>query len=258
LTGLAGVILAGLGSLFLAQRAMRPIRAAFDRQRRFIADASHGLRTPVSVVRARAELLAQHSDAHAPEEQRELLQLVRDADELSVLLSDLLDLARLDTGQQNLAIEPVALVDVLEEIKAQFQPLADQEHVRLSATARPIWARAHLIRLRQVLRALVDNALKHTSAGGEVAIEADVHGHWAVRVADTGEGIPEDEPSKVQAPFYRVDSARARPSRSAGGSGLGLAIATELVRLMRGDLRIDSRPGRGTTVMVRLPLASTA
>jgi signal transduction histidine kinase len=255
LTGVAGLVLATFGSIFLAHRAMRPIRLAFERQRRFIADASHELRTPVAVVRARAESLARGSRSRPPDEQRELQQLQRDADELSGLLSDLLDLARLDAGQQELTLEPVALVDVVEEIAAQFKPLADQERVELSTRAEPVWARAHLARLRQVLRALVDNALKHTSAGGRVDIEADARGHWAlVRVADTGEGIPEQELSKVGTPFYRVDEARQRGA----GAGLGLSIAGELVRLMRGDLRIESRPGHGTTVTIRLPLAGAA
>ena len=259
LTGLAGVILAALGSVFLAQRAMRPIHLAFERQRRFIADASHELRTPVAVLRGRAELLARGSISLPPEGRRELLQLQRDADELTVLLSDLLDLARLDAGPPELAVEPVALVDVVEEIAAQFAPVAQQEQVELTTKAQPIWARAHLARLRQVLRALVDNALKHTSAGGRVAIEADASGDWAVvRVADTGEGIAASELPKVQTPFYRVDAARVRASEARGGVGLGLSIATELVRLMRGDIRIDSRPGEGTTVTVRLPLAASA
>jgi signal transduction histidine kinase len=261
LTGIAGLVLAALGSIFLAQRAMRPIRLAFDRQRRFIADASHELRTPVAVVRARAEWLARGTTTRPPEEQRELLQLQRDADELSALLSDLLDLARMDAGQQELTLEPVALVDVVEEITAQFKPLADQENVALRGRAQPVWARAHLARLRQVLRALVDNALKHTSAGGRVDIEADARGHWAVvRVADTGEGIPEQELPKVGTPFYRVDGARQRgaASRSTTGAGLGLSIASELVRLMHGDLRIESLPGHGTTVTIRLPLAGIA
>jgi signal transduction histidine kinase len=261
LTGMLGIVLAGFGSVFLAQRAMRPVRHAFDRQRRFIADASHELRTPVAVVRARAEALARSAAGRPPDEQRELLQLQRDADELSVLLSDLLDLARLDAGQQALALEPVALVDVVEEIAAQFKPLADEEHVELSAHSKPVWAQAHLARLRQVLRALVDNALKHTSAGGQVNIETDARGHWAVvRVVDTGDGIPQQELPRVTTPFYRVPTG-SQPdtaSRLRGGAGLGLSISSELVRLMRGDLRIDSRPGQGTTVTIRLPLANAA
>jgi len=115
--------------------------------------------------------------------------------------------------------------------------------------------------LRQVLRALLDNALKHTSPGGHVCIDADARGHWAVlRVTDTGEGIPEQELPKLGTPFCRVDDARQRSSggRSAAGAGLGLSIATELVRLMRGELRIESSPGHGTTVTIRLPLAGSA
>jgi signal transduction histidine kinase len=257
LTGLVGVILAAFGSVFLANRAMLPIRAAFERQRRFIADASHELRTPVAVLRARAELLVRSGVALPEQQHRELVQMQRDADELTTLLTDLLDLARLDAGNGNLEVEPVALVDVVEEIAAQFSPVAEREQITISASAQPIWARAHLSRLRQVLRAIVDNAIKHTPPGGRVAIEAEAREQWAVVcVADTGTGIPEGELTKVQVPFYRVEPARSRSAGTRGGAGLGLSIATELVRLMRGDLRIDSRPGKGTTVTIRLPLAT--
>jgi signal transduction histidine kinase len=237
---------------------MRPIRQAFERQRRFIADASHELRTPIAVVRARAELLARAAASRAPEEQRELLQLERDADELSALLGELLDLARLDAGRLELPLEPVALTDVVEELAAQFGPLADQQQVQLTTATAPVWARANLARLQQVLRALVDNALKHTPAGGRVAVEAAARGHWAVvRIADTGEGIAADHLPRVRDRFYRADAARRHaPGSEGGGAGLGLSIASELVRLMRGELRIDSQPGRGTTATVELPLVS--
>jgi signal transduction histidine kinase len=121
-----------------------------------------------------------------------------------------------------------------------------------------VWARANLARLRQVLRALVDNALKHTPAGGRVALEAAARGQWAVvRVADTGEGIAAEHLPRVERRFYRIDVVRPRAPGSVGaGAGLGLSIASELIRHMRGELRIDSQPGRGTTATVRLPLAS--
>jgi len=255
LTGLAGAVLAGAGSIFLADRAVRPIREALERQRRFLADASHELRTPVAVVRARAEVLARETNGRPTDEKRELLQLTHDADELGELLNDLLDLARLDAGAPAIALEPVALTDVAEEIVAQFQPIAAQQGVELTTCLSAVWARANLARLRQVVRALVDNALRHTPAGGRILLETADQGHWAIiRVVDTGEGIAPEHLSRVQDRFYRSDAARARPS-SGRGAGLGLSIATELVRLMHGELRIESHVGQGTTLTVHLPLA---
>jgi signal transduction histidine kinase len=245
-TGAAGLVLAAAGSAFLAGRAVRPIGEALERQRRFIADASHELRTPVAVLRARAELLAQEE---LPEEARdEVARLHHDADELAELLEELLDLARLDAAEEPLALAPVAMDEVAEEVVAQLRPLAGERRVTLTARAEPLWARAHLGRLRQVLRALADNALKHTPAGGTVTVEiACGDGRVVASVRDDGEGIAAEHLPHLFDRFYRVDAARAR-----GGAGLGLAIAAELVRRMEGEILVESTPGKGTVVTVLL------
>jgi len=260
LMGAAGLALSALGSLFLADRAMRPIRQAFERQRRFIADASHELRTPVAVLRARAEVLQREGIDLAPGHREQLRLLRREADELSALLDELLDLTRLDAGQIELPLEPVALGDVAEEMVAQLAPLVESRRVQLHAVTKPVWGQANLGRLRQVVRALVDNALKHTPAGGSVEVTVDVDGDWArLRVVDTGQGIaPEDLP-RVADRFYRADEARSRlGDGQSGGAGLGLAIAAELVRLMHGRLTLASTLGRGTVATVLLPAAPAA
>jgi len=244
LTGAAGLILAAGGSAFLAGRAMKPIGEALERQRRFLADASHELRTPVAVLRARAELLQR--EGAGPGARDELGRLRRDADELSALLDDLLDLARLDAGQEPLVLEPIALGEVAEEIAAQLTPLAEARGVTLTSRASPVWAKASLGRVRQVARALVDNAIKHTSEGGHVVVEADDdHGRPRLRVTDDGRGIAPADLPRVFDRFYRAD-----PSRTGGGAGLGLSIAGRLVHLMGGEIRLDSAPGRGTTATV--------
>ena len=251
LTGAAGLVLAAAGSAFLSGRAMRPIGEAMERQRRFIADASHELRTPVAVLRARAELLAAEGEGLPGALRDELARLHRDAEELSTLLQELLDLARLDAADQGLDLSAVALDEVVEEVAAALGPLARERSVTLTAEAAPVWGRAHLGRLRQVLRALVDNALKHSPAGGEVVISSASAGDRAiVRVRDEGEGIAAEHLPHVFDRFYRVDEARVR-----GGAGLGLAIAAQLARMMRGEVSIESAPGEGTTVTVSLPSA---
>ena len=257
LTGAAGLVLSAAGSWFLAGRAMRPIEGALDRQRRFIADASHELRTPVAVLRARAELLQRDAGALPDAARDEVGRLHRDAEELSALLDDLLDLARLDAAEERIELEPVAIADVAEEVAAQLAPLAEERSVALVAEVQPVWARAHLSRARQVLRALADNAIKHTPAGGHVVVAVARDGDQVrLSVSDDGEGISPEHLPRVFDRFFRADAAR---SRGAGGgtrsTGLGLSIAAELVRSMGGTIAIDSAPAKGTSVTVQLPLA---
>jgi signal transduction histidine kinase len=260
LTGAAGLLLSAVGSWFLAGRAMRPIEASMDRQRRFIADASHELRTPVAVLRARAELLQRDAGALPDAAREEVARLQRDAEEMSELLGELLDLARLDAADEKVELEPIAIADVAEEVASQLAPLAEERSVTLSAKVAPVWARAHLSRARQVLRALGDNAIKHTPPGGHVVIGVAREGDRVeITVADDGEGIAPEHLPRVFDRFYRADAARSRGEGvTRRGSGLGLAIAAELVRSMSGEITIDSAPARGTTVTVFLPLAPAA
>ncbi|MBK6516582.1 MAG: hypothetical protein IPG04_21350 [Polyangiaceae bacterium] len=254
-TGLAGLVLAAGASLYLAGRAMRPIELALDRQRRFLADASHELRTPVAVLRARAELLERDA-AVTPAAAKELGQLRRDADELSTLLGELLDLARLDAGDGAIELGPVPIGDVAEELAAQLAPLAEERGVRLTARGGPVFALANLARLRQVVRALADNALKHTLRGGAIELVAtEESGRALFTVSDDGEGISPQHLPNVKQRFYRADPSRSRDAARKGGAGLGLAIAEELVRRMGGELTITSRPERGTRATIALPLA---
>jgi two-component system sensor histidine kinase MprB len=231
------------------------LTAARESQRRLIEDASHELRTPVAVVRARAEVLERQASALPMAAREEVWQLRREAQELSVLLDALLDLARLDGQQVEPALEPVALAEVAEEIVSELLPLAESRGVQLEPRVRFVWARANLTHLRQILRALADNALKYTPSGGSVVIAVAREGDWAcLTVADTGQGIAPQHLPRVFEPFYHDDSARRR---ALGGAGLGLTIAAQLVRLMHGRLLLDSTIGSGTTARVLLPLAGS-
>lgn len=256
-TGMLGLLCAASGSIFLARRAMRPITQALARQRRFVADASHELRTPVAVLRARADQLAAEPLATSDEiagARAALSQLRKDADELSTLLTELLDLARLDADQLALRIQAIPASDVVEELVEQLGPLASERGVSLRAEGGLAFASADLARTRQALRALVDNAIVHTPPGGRITVSARAErGRVQLAVADTGPGIaPEDLPHLFDR-FYRADAARTRDPRR--GAGLGLAIASELVAAMGGTIHVDAAPGRGSTFVIELPAA---
>lgn len=243
-TGGLGLLVAVPLGILLARRAMRPITDALERQRRFVADASHELRTPVAVLRARAEVIAREGGGEAD-------RLRRDADELSALLTDLLDLARIDADQIELRREAIPLGDVVEEVAAQLDPLAKERGLTLVARPEPLFARADLARTRQVLRALVDNALSHALSSVRLEV-VGVDDRACLRVSDDGPGIAAADLPRVFDRFYRADASRTRDGR--GGAGLGLAIASELVARMGGQIAVESEPGKGATFTVALPL----
>ncbi len=257
-TGVVGLIVALAGSYFLAGRAMKPIEEAFHNQRRFIADASHELRTPAAVIHARAQILSKEWPTLPTGAKEQVESLQADTEEFVRLLNVLLDLARLDGGGEEIVIEPVPVAEAVEETARQLMPLSGRRSIALSCRCEHVWALANLGRVRQILRALVDNALNHTPVGGHVVLETDREGGWArMRVRDDGEGIAPEHLPNIFARFYRTDASRSR-GMAGGGAGLGLAIASQLVSRMNGQMRVDSVVDRGTTVTVLLPLAAPA
>ncbi len=252
LGGIIGVILAALGSLFLANRALVPIRQAFNRQRQFTADASHELRTPLSLIRANAEMMSLHGDK-LPEGDCELLgEIIRETDHLNRLVSDLLTLARADTGGLKLVHKPVDLRSLVGEVHEDLHRVAESKGIDTSLSMDgPVTVQGDETRLRQLLLILMDNALKYTDAGGEVnvSLERD-NGHVRVVVADTGIGIPAQDLPHIFERFYRVDRAREHES---GGTGLGLAIARWIVQAHDGNIKVDSEQGKGTKFLIDLP-----
>ena len=255
-TGVAGLLLSVAGSFFLAGRAMGPMQALFEQERRFITDAAHGLRAPIAAMSARATHITRHIPSSEAETHEELTLLRNDVAELSQLATDLLDLARLDAGHEVFAIAPVSLSTLGENLIEQRKPLAKELGIELSFASMPLWANADVSHTKRVLQELLDNALKFTGEGGFVRLAVTHEGHWArIRVMDNGEGISPEHLPHVIDRFYRVEQIRSRDAKRPPGAGLGLSIAARLVRGMGGDIRIESELHRGTTVTVLLPLA---
>jgi two-component system sensor histidine kinase CiaH len=251
-----GIFFAVPAGLFLAQRAMRPIDAAFARQRAFVADASHELRTPLTLIRATTELVQRMPDA-SPAVREELAGLVEEIDATDRVVDDLLLLARLDSDEAPLRRQPIDLGAVVRDAATPLTALAEAAHLTLTVKAPPgITVDADPDRVRQVVRILLDNAISYTPANGKVVVTVERHGAMArVAVRDTGVGIPPAEQHDVFDRFYRADHSR---SRRTGGTGLGLSIARALVRAHHGEIGLESHPGQGTMVWFTLPLTLDA
>jgi two-component system sensor histidine kinase CiaH len=237
----------------MAGRAMRPARESFEKQRAFVADASHELKTPLTLIRADAEMVLYRNSLN--QQDRKLMEhALTETDRMGNVLSDLLLVARLDAGKLELARKPFDLVGVLKEEAERFGPRAAGKGVRLDVEAPgelPVLGDAR--RTAQLLAVLLDNAVRFTPPGGSVIVGGRLRDRWAeVSVTDTGLGIAPERLSLVFDRFYRAKSARSR-GQTGGGTGLGLSIARGLARAQGGDLTAESVEGQGATGRLRLP-----
>ncbi len=220
---------------------------AFSRQRRFVSDASHEMRTPLTAVRGQLEVLAREADP-SPQRVREVEYLtLREIARMERLVDDLLALARLDEG-----LEPVPVEIEVDAFLRELVDTAQAADRRIEFSGAPQGrVRADPDQLAQVVRNLVGNAIDHTAAGGTVRVSAEAkEGTVRIFVDDDGAGIPAAERDRVFDRFHRVEASR---DRSSGGSGLGLAIARSIVEAHGGRIWIDDSPLGGARIAFELP-----
>jgi signal transduction histidine kinase len=253
LGGGVGLLMSFVGAWFLADRALVPIVAAFRRQQEFVADASHELRTPLTILHSAMDLLDQRSDQPLRSNRDVFDEARQELTRMERLTRDLLELARSDRAELQLALGRVDLGALARELAQRVGVIARERGIALEVRVEDPVAvvDGDPDRLQQVGLILLDNALKHTAAGGQVRllVSSDA-GDGVLQVEDNGEGIPDEHLRRVFNRFYRVDRAR---SRATGGAGLGLAIAQALVTAHGGQITLSSSPGRGTVATVRLP-----
>ncbi|HEU4977828.1 MAG TPA: HAMP domain-containing sensor histidine kinase [Solirubrobacteraceae bacterium] len=236
-----------LGQLALALDDMqRQLSELDDARKRFIATASHELRTPIFSLGGFVELL--QDEELSDEERDQFLRQLRDqVDRLQKLSVDLLDLSRLEAGSLELRPEETDIGDLARAVADEFTPAlaAHEAHLELRLQGKPVRAVCDPGRVAQIMRILIDNALTHTPAGTDVVVAASQRDDRVrLSVTDYGEGIRRGAVGRIFEPFFTADDAQ--------GSGLGLAIAHELATRMRGDLAVESVPGR-TTFALELP-----
>jgi heavy metal sensor kinase len=236
------------------------LERSFVEIRRFTADASHELRTPISVIRTEAEI-ALNKPADSDGFRETAGDILEECEHLTKLTDQLLTLSREDAGIRDFAAEPVDLAAIVAGVAETMRPLAEARGQELAVSASaPVPMTGDASRLRQVAYNLLDNAIKYTPEGGRIEIAASasrgfqkIPGTCAVlTVRDNGIGIPPEHLPHVFDRFYRVDKAR---SREAGGTGLGLSIVRSIVQGHGGDVEITSTPGQETAVTVRIPIS---
>ncbi len=225
------------------------IEASDRRLRRFVADASHELRTPLAAVRAYAELFGRGAAAHPEDLERSMAGITREAERMSLLVDDLLLLARLDEGRP-LERNPVDLAQLVGEAVEAARVVEPDRPIDVSIE--PATVAGDHARLRQVLDNLLANARSHTPPGTAVSVDLHrVDGRARLSIADHGPGLTEEQAARVFERFYRADTSRARGS---GGVGLGLSIVAAVTEAHGGTAEAQPTPGGGVTFVITLPL----
>jgi PAS domain S-box-containing protein len=230
-------------------------REISEAQKRFVNDAAHELRAPLTAIQGNLDLLVRFKDMTAEDREAALAEASREAARLGRLVGDLLALARGDAGHE-LKLVPLALEKVLLETFEAKRRLSREHRLELGRLD-PVWVQGDSEQLKHLLLILLDNAVQYTPPGGTIHLELSSEGEQAVlRLRDTGVGIAPEDLQHVFERFYRVDEART-PGSDPGGTGLGLSIARWIVEQHGGTIHLESQLGRGTTVTVALPQSST-
>lgn len=236
-------------------RLLDRLAESFDRQRRFMADASHELRTPVAILRGESEV-ALSQQVRTPEEYRESLGVLHhEAERLTRIVEDLFTLTRADAGQYPLQRHDFYLDELIAECVHSARTLAQAKRISLTfegAPESPIHADESL--LRRMLLNLLDNAIKYTPDFGRVTVACHRNGkEYVVSINDTGSGIPAELRPRIFERFFRADKARSRSDNDGGGAGLGLAISRWIAEAHQGRLELTHSDSTGSTFSAYFP-----
>ena len=251
LVGALALLAFFFASLFLANLALKPVEVAWNRQKQFVADASHELKTPLTVILANQKILLSHASHTVAQERQWIENTQSEGSRMKSLIEDLLFLAKTDAGKSKETLNEVSLSDIAQGTLLSFASLAFEAGVSLDDDIQPdVRLTGNEPQLRRLCGILLDNAVKYADAKGSVRVELRADGANArLCVFNSGAPIPESELTHLFERFYRVDRAR-----SAGGFGLGLSIADSIVRTHGGRISVASSAAAGTVFTVTLPL----
>ncbi len=246
-----GLVIVFFISLLLSGLAIRPVKRSWKQQHQFVADASHELKTPLTVILANNNIIMSHKDDTVESQEKWLNSTKEEAEHMSKLVGDLLFLAKSDGEQSPVVFSEVDLSDICENVSLQFDPVAFEKGLNLTCDVQPgITMQGDGTQLNQLVRIFLDNACKYTPEGGDITLRLAKNGPQTIMsVTNTGEPIPKEAQAHLFERFYRMDEARTRTS-SEGGYGLGLAIAKTITERHGGTVSVESTAGKGTIFTV--------
>ncbi|REK77688.1 sensor histidine kinase [Paenibacillus paeoniae] len=251
-----GIVFGGglsvFAGLYLADRALVPIRSSWEKQQQFVADASHELRTPLAVLQTHTELLLRHPDHTIEQDSREISTILNEVRRMKKLVNGLLTLSQTDADKLELQMKPVSLGRLAEQVLEKVMPLASLKDINLSWHVNPnMMVNGDEERLQQLIMIVLDNAIKYTPSSGSVHLSCKVSsGYISLTVKDNGIGVAAADLPYIFDRFYRGDKGR---SRSEGGAGLGLSIAKWIVLRHSGKIEASSIQHKGMKITITLP-----
>ena len=254
-----------LGSTFkeMAQRIegqMQQMKTSDKLRRELVANVSHDLRTPLANLHGYIETLILKEQHLTDTDRRNYLQIaLKHCERLNKLVSELLELARLEALESKVACEPFNLAELIQDVTQKFQWMAENKQINVISNIQDglPFVHADIGLIERVVENLLENAIHYTPCGGEVRIvltPEDDH-NVSIQIKDTGQGVPEEEIPHIFNRFYQLKSS---PKNTKGHSGLGLAITKRILQLHNEDIHVSTRPGSGTTFMFQLPIHLSA
>lgn len=240
----AGSILAIVAGFFLAEKALKPIKHAWDKQQRFVSDASHEIRTPLAVIQSRSELLLQEPNATIQEKALDISIVLKECRRLTKLVTSLLTLARSDSNEIEIERKEFPLDQLLNDVVEHYSELASFQGKEIILTSNPpITFFGDKDRIHQLIVILLDNAMKYTNEIGIIQLTSYENKNVVgIIVEDNGIGMKNEELTKIFDRFYQIDSSRTKTN----SLGLGLSIAQWIVDKHGGKIKVDSTFGEGS------------
>lgn len=240
-------------SWFLAGKTLRPIEQALEEQKRFVADASHELRSPLTALKTSMEVALRDKKMATKEAKKILKENLEEVDGLQSITDNLLSLAKYQRADKDFVFEKVSLDKIVERAAKTVRPLAKKKGVTLKLKIGDLALMADKPSLEKMMTIFLDNAIKFTPEGGKVTVSAKRDKKYVfIKVKDTGIGIPKKDLAHIFDRFYQVDKSRSKID--VPGYGLGLSLAKRIIEIHKGSVNVSSMVGKGTTFTIKLPL----
>lgn len=245
--------ISAVAGYLLAGKTLTPIELALEEQKRFVADASHELRTPLTALKTSIEVALRKKRLVDKDARAIMESSLEDIDGLESLANNLLSLTQYQQGNSTFVFQQTDINEVVENAHKKISPLAKKKNIKINLRISGQVLEANSQSLEEMMLIFLDNAVKYTPKGGKVVVTTKLdRKNLIIKIKDTGIGISKENISHIFNRFYRVDQSRSK--ENVPGFGLGLSLAKRIIDLHKGSVEVESKVGKGTTFIVKLPL----